>query len=395
MRRMLIRGGNIFTGGQLLRSGYILVENGIIVEISENEVLSLNELELETIDLDNDFSVLPGMIDLHIHGAMGSDVMDGTINALNKISKALVREGTTSFLATTLTESNEEIKKALSNVATYIDHHQSSGGAEILGAHLEGPFLSVKCRGAQSEKYIQEPSIDKFNEYQSLANGHIKLVTLAPEIPGGLELTKYLTENGIVASIGHSNASYEEVRMAIGAGARHITHLFNGMRGIHHRDPGVTGAGLIHTELLCEIIADGIHVHPSMVKLAYDQKGDEGLVLVTDSMRAKCLGNGAYLLGEQEVTVLGNKAFLPDGTLAGSTLRMIDAVKNIMNYTVSNLLGIVKMTSVNPAKQLNIYDRKGSLEAGKDADIVILDDSYDIYMTICKGIVVFHKEVNS
>jgi N-acetylglucosamine-6-phosphate deacetylase len=205
-------------------------------------------------------------------------------------------------------------------------------------------------------------------------------------------MVRYLKESGIIASIGHSDATYEQVVEAIEAGANHLTHLFNQMKGLHHREPGVVGAAFLHDELKAEIIADGVHVRPEMVKLAYKQKQREGLILITDSMRAKCLKNGTYDLGGQEVTVKDGKAVLEDGTLAGSILKLGQAFKNILNYTGCSIEDAIQMASVNPAKQLNIYDRKGSIAKGKDADIVILDHNREIFMTICRGEVAFHKE---
>ncbi|MFL6516447.1 MAG: N-acetylglucosamine-6-phosphate deacetylase, partial [Bacillus sp. (in: firmicutes)] len=232
-------------------------------------------------------------------------------------------------------------------------------------------------------------------KWQSLTNGNIKLVTLAPERPGGLDMIRYLKSNGIIASIGHTDATFDEVNEAIDAGANHVTHLFNQMRGLHHREPGVVGAAFLRDELKAEIIVDGVHVRPEMVKLAFKQKQSEGLILITDSMRAKCLKNGKYDLGGQEVTVKNGKAVLEDGTLAGSILKLGHAVKNIIAYTGCPLEDAIEMASVNPAKQLNIYDRKGSIAVGKDADIVILDEEMEVYMTLCHGAIAFNREENS
>lgn len=315
--------------------------------------------------------------------------MDATTQALQTMAKALPGEGTTSFLATTITQVNEAIEQALINASDYIEHHQSSGKAEILGIHLEGPFVNPNKAGAQPVEHIIDPNLETFKKWQELSKNTIKLVTLAPERPGGLEFIKYLNKNGIIASIGHSDATYEEVTKAITAGATQVTHLFNQMAGLHHREPGVVGAALLRDELKAEIIADGVHVRPEIVKLAYNQKHSEGLILITDAMRAKCLKNGIYNLGGQDVTVKDGKAVLSDGTLAGSILKMGQAVKNMLAYTDCPLESAIEMASVNPAKQLNVFDRKGSIAAGKDADLVILDENHDIVMTFCKGKLAF------
>lgn len=204
-------------------------------------------------------------------------------------------------------------------------------------------------------------------------------------------MIQYITENGIIASIGHTDATYNEVLKAIAAGATHVTHLFNQMRGLHHREPGVVGAALLHNELVAEMIVDGVHVTPKMVEMAYKIKRKTGVILITDSIRVKCLGDGYYDLGGQDVTVKEGKAVLGGGTLAGSTLKMGQAVKNMLAYSNCTLTDLIQMVSANPAKQLKIFDRKGSITAGKDADIVILDNNMEIKMTICRGTVAFER----
>jgi N-acetylglucosamine-6-phosphate deacetylase len=228
-----------------------------------------------------------------------------------------------------------------------------------------------------------------FKKWQNIAQGSIRVVTMAPELEEGFKLAVYLKETGVVVSIGHSDALYEEAAEAIQKGVTHCTHLFNGMRGLHHREPGVAGAVLLHDEVRCELISDGIHVRPEIIRLVYQIKGKDGIILITDAMRAKCLGQGIYDLGGQQVTVDHSKATLADGTLAGSILKMNNAVKNIMQFTGCSLVDAIQMAAANPAKQLGIFDRKGSISVGKDADIVVLDDSFEIAMTICRGNVAY------
>ncbi len=231
-----------------------------------------------------------------------------------------------------------------------------------------------------------------FKKWQTVSKNHIKLVTLAPERDGGLELTAYLRDTGVIASIGHSDAKYEEAVEGIKAGITHATHLFNGMRGLHHREPGVVGAVLLHEQVKTELIVDGIHVRPEMVKLVFRQKGKEGIILVTDAMRAKCLGSGIYQLGGQEVFVSDQQATLKDGTLAGSILKMKDAARNMMSFTNCTLEEVIYMSSTNPAKQLNVFDRKGSIKVGKDADLVLLDKNNQVVMTFCRGELAYKRE---
>ncbi|MFP5109785.1 N-acetylglucosamine-6-phosphate deacetylase [Neobacillus sp. C211] len=394
INHILLKGIQVYAEDILIENGFIKINNGKIVEIGSMEELE-NENEFEVIELPGHYKAIPGLIDVHIHGVNGADTMDATKEALDTMVTALPKEGTTSFLATTMTQEGKQIENALINAAQYIEKQKPNGKAEILGLHLEGPFVNAKRAGAQPIQHIIDPDLALFQKWQNLTNGNIKLVTLAPERTGGLEMIRYLKSNGIIASIGHTDATFDEVDQAIDAGANHVTHLFNQMRGLHHREPGVVGAAFLRDELKAEIIVDGVHVRPEMVKLAFKQKQSEGLILITDSMRAKCLKNGKYDLGGQEVTVRNGKAVLKDGTLAGSILKLGHAVKNIIAYTSCPLEDAIEMASVNPAKQLNIYDRKGSIAVGKDADIVILDEQLEVYMTLCHGAIAFNREENS
>jgi N-acetylglucosamine-6-phosphate deacetylase len=381
---ILINGGQIYTEEKIIENGYIKIKDQRIIELGPVNQLTTED-GFEVVDIPSHYKVIPGFIDTHIHGVNSADTMDATKDALHQMSKALPGEGTTSFLATTITQDNKAIEEALVNVGDYIRNQQSPGKAEIIGIHLEGPFVSAKRAGAQPLKHIVDPDLENLKKWDTLSGENIRVVTLAPEQAGGIEMIRYLREKSIIASIGHSDATYEQVIEAVKAGVNNVTHLFNQMRGIHHREPGVVGAALLHDELKAEIIVDGIHVRPEMVKLAYQQKGKEGLILITDSMRAKCLKNGQYDLGGQEVTVKDGKAVLEDGTLAGSILKLGEAVKNIQTFTGCSLEDAIVMASVNPAKQLNIYDKKGSIAEGKDADIVILDGSLEVFMTFCRG----------
>ncbi|MDR4950184.1 N-acetylglucosamine-6-phosphate deacetylase [Neobacillus cucumis] len=390
-KAILLKGIQIYTDGNWIENGYIKIKDQKIVEVGRSENLSLQE-DFEVLDIPLQYKAVPGFIDVHIHGANGSDTMDATKEALETIAHALPGEGTTSFLATTITQGEKQIEKALVNAGEYIKDYQTPGKAEILGIHLEGPFVNPKMAGAQPTQYIIGSNLELFQKWEQLSRQTIKLVTLAPELPGGLKMVQYLKANGIIASIGHTDATYEEVLNAIEAGVNHVTHLYNQMRGLHHREPGVVGAAFLKEELKAELIVDGVHSHPDMVKLAYQQKGKTGLILITDSMRAKCLKNGHYDLGGQDVTVQNGKAVLSDGTLAGSILKLGQGVKNMMAFTGCRLEDAVEMAAVNPAKQLNVFDRKGSISEGKDADLVILDENLDVYMTLCRGQVAYLKE---
>ncbi|TYR79747.1 N-acetylglucosamine-6-phosphate deacetylase [Priestia megaterium] len=381
----------VYSEKQTYKNGYMKVENGKITEIGPVDQYTADSTDL-LIEYSPSFALIPGAIDIHIHGAANADAMDATSDALNTMARTLPKEGTTSFLATTMTQSPEAVERALTAAGQFIDGQAKTAQAEVIGIHLEGPFISPKRAGAQPPDHIIDPDVSLYQKWQQAANGHIKLVTLAPEQPNGLTLTAHLKETNVVASIGHSDATYEEVSQAIQAGANHITHLYNGMRGLHHREPGVLGAAYLREELFTELIVDGIHCRPEMVKLAYDQITSDRMILITDSLRAKWLKNGTYDLGGQPVQVNDTRATLADGTLAGSILKMNDAIKNMISYTKCDMEDIIKMTAVNPAKQLNVFDRKGSLAVGKDADFVILNKDLDIEMTVCKGTIAYQKE---
>ncbi|PLS17937.1 N-acetylglucosamine-6-phosphate deacetylase [Bacillus sp. M6-12] len=382
--KILLTHGEVYFENEIIPNGFLLIEEGKISKAGPMEHAPRNNGEV-TITLPKGSKIVPGFIDVHIHGAAGADTMDGTPETLRTIASHLPLEGTTSFLATTITQGKAEIEAALENAGEYMKNHNAPGCAEVLGIHLEGPFINESRKGAQPAEYILPPDIELFYKWQQMSGHNIRLVTLAPEQQNGIELIQFLYETGVLASIGHSDATYEDVKAAVQAGATHVTHLFNGMRGLHHREPGTAGAALLFDELKAEIISDGIHVRPEMVELAVKAKGIENIILITDAMRAKCLKNGVYDLGGQDVSVSCGKALLKDGTLAGSVLRMIDSIKNMISFTGLSLMEIIQMASSNPAKQLGVFSRKGSIAAGKDADLVILTPELEVYMTFCRG----------
>ncbi|MDG4847629.1 N-acetylglucosamine-6-phosphate deacetylase [Bacillus sp. AFS043905] len=390
MKTFIINNLMVHSEKETYKNGYIKVVDGKIAEVGPASQYKQDD-DAKVITLSPDYQVIPGAIDIHIHGASNSDAMDATLDALSTMAKTLPKEGTTSFLATTMTQATQAIESALLNAGKYIEN-QTQENAEIVGVHLEGPFISPARKGAQPEDYIVDPDVTLFKRWQEMAENQIKLVTLAPEQPNGLDLAAHLRGTGVVASIGHSDATYDQIDEAIQAGTTHVTHLYNGMRGLHHREPGVLGAAYLRDELYVELIADGIHCRPEMIKLAYNQITSERMILITDSLRAKWLEKGTYDLGGQPVNVDETKATLSDGTLAGSILKMNDAIKNTMKYTGCSMTDIIKMTAENPAKQLRIFDRKGSIQVGKDADLVILNDRLDVEMTFCRGNLAFKKE---
>ena len=383
MSSILIAGPKIYAESEIISDGVLLIEDGIIRECRGNPPV----VARPNFTFPSNYFLIPGRIDLHTHGVAGVDIMDATPEALRIMTDMLAKEGTTGFLATTMSMPVEKINAAIENVAHYI-RDENNSGARILGLHLEGPFIAESKMGAHQHDYILKPDIALMRQWQTLANGLIKLVTLAPEVTGADALIACLLELNIIPSIGHSNASCEIACAAIDKGCRHITHLFNAMSGLHHRHPGVALAAL-ERPVLAEIIADGEHVAWEMLKFVMRVKGQHELCVVTDSMRAKCMPAGQYDLGGQKVNVTQESARLEDGTLAGSVLTMSQAIQNLIQHNICDLNTAIFLSSINPAKQLGIFDETGSIAPSKWADLVVLDENYQVVMTMCRGKVVF------
>ena len=358
-------------------------ENGKIAYIGDDDK------NIESL-FETDGVVLPGFIDEHIHGAGGADAMDGTVDALQTISEYVAREGTTGFLATTMTQSKENITGAMKAVKE-IRAKGEYKGAEVLGVHLEGPFISPKHVGAQPLEYVAVPDAKVFDEYNKASGNAIKIVTLAPEVDGGLELIKHLKDIGVVASVGHTGGKYADVVKAVAAGATNVTHTYNAQTGLHHREAGVVGAAMLLDELNCEMICDTIHVSVPAIKLVIKNKPHDKYTLITDAMRAKGMPDGLSELGGQQVFVKNGEARLADGTLAGSVLRMNVAVKNLVEKVGVSLTEAVDFASANPAKNLGLYNERGSIEVGKRADITVLDKDYNVLYTIVGGNLVYKR----
>lgn len=367
-------------------NGKIILQN----EIIENKVLLFDE-KIEAIQSDEECIydvqlidakgcyVSPGFIDIHIHGAFGCDAMDWDKEAIGNISKGLCRYGVTGFLPTTMSMDKESIQRALDNIRNAAQ--EKVAGARVLGAHLEGPFISLLRKGAHVEQHIIKADNELIKDYLDI----IKIITIAPEVEGNMNFIKTMHQHDSISfSIGHSNATYEEAIEAIEAGIKSATHMFNAMTGLGHRDPGVAAA-VMNSEIYCELIADKIHVHPAMMKLLVNAKGHDKIILITDSIRAGCMKEGVYELGGQRVTVDKVSARLTDGTLAGSILRLNEAVKNLMDSTELTLEQAIKTVTINPAKLLGLDSEIGSIEIGKRADITIFDENLDIRSTIVAG----------
>lgn len=381
----------IFSGMQILFEEAWLSDHAVVVEGSVikgiiPESMIAHHLPAKHYEYPKEYYLIPGLIDLHIHGTHGHDVMDGNVDALHKMSKALAADGVTAYLATTMTADKHHLASVLKTIPQAM---QQAEGAAILGVHLEGPFIAASKMGAQRPDAMEAPDITYFHHLQHLAGNAIKIVTLAPELPNALAFIQAVRKSGVMVSIGHTNASFAETNAAIAAGCTQATHLFNAMRSIHHREPGALGALLLAEEVAAELIVDGVHLHPAMVELALRLKGKKKLLLVTDAMRAKCLNNGQYDLGGQEVLVMDGKATLGDGTLAGSTLALPQAIKHMVKFAKCTLLDAISMATQNPAQILGLTSRKGSIEMGKDADLVVMTPGLEVQLTMREGQIIW------
>ena len=343
---------------------------------------------VEVIELPKDAIVVPGFIDQHIHGAGGSDGMDGTVEDIAIIAKTVAAEGTTSFLVTTMTQSPENITKALQAVKTYREM-DGKEGARVLGVHLEGPFIAAAHKGAQPLEYVKAPDIEAFDGYNEASGNAIRIVTLAPEVEGAEEFICHLTELGIVSSIGHTGAKYPDIAKAVSVGASNVTHTFNAQTALHHREIGTVGSAMLVDELNCELIADTIHVSVPAMKLLVKNKPLDKLTLITDAMRAKGIPDGVSELGGQVVYVKNGEARLEDGTLAGSVLRMNRAVQNMVEKVGVPFTQAVDYATINPAKNLKIDKETGSIAVGKRADFTVLNSAYDVIMTVRGGEIIY------
>ena len=367
--------------GREVHDDYLLIcEGGKITHVGPKRDGEQADLIVE------DGLIAPGYIDVHVHGSNGYDVMDGTEEALRGMAHALAGYGVTGFLATTLTGDLEHLSNVLATCRQFADG--ATGGALLLGIHLEGPWINAKHKGAQNGEHVVAPATEAAKRLLEAAGGLLKIVTLAPEQPQALDVIELLEAHGVRPSVGHSDATYEHVKDAIGHGLAHVTHCYNAMRGLHHREPGVVGAAMYHDELTTELIADGLHVHPVAMSILYRLKQSDGLVLVSDGMRAVGMEDGDYDLGGLPVQMRGGEARLADGTLAGSTLTLDQAVRNMVRYCAVPVGEAIAMASETPSKVIGVADRKGKLQVGYDADFLILDNELNVQATYIGGRIV-------
>ena len=378
MRRTLIENSRVWQEDEFVRGRTLVLRDGVIDSLRRQAEIDCQPGDLR-IDGKGAFA-LPGFIDLHIHGSLGFDVMDGASASLECLCDFLIAGGVTGFLGTTMTDSSERIEAALAAMSRFAARRT---GSALLGAHIEGPYLNADYRGSQAEMHLRAPSRAEYLPW--LESGLVKLITLAPEIAGGERLLRDALAHGATVSIGHSGADYDAASRYFAAGARQVTHTFNGMPGIHHRQPGIFVAALENPDVTFQIIPDGIHVHPAVIRLLLRLVGSDRVVVISDAMVAAGLGDGEYALGDVAVTVRNGQARTASGGLAGSTLTMKEALRNMMRFCDLSLAEALPMLTRVPARSIGIYPRKGSLVIGADADVLLWQEEEGVQATFVGG----------
>lgn len=357
------------------------------IEMENGKIKGVYPYGTKEADVDyGDKRIVPGFLDIHCHGAFGFDTNDANEEGLRAWSKGIVTEGTTAFLATTITQSEEVLTAAVANVAKVMEDGYE--GAEILGVHFEGPYLDMVYKGAQPEQHIVKGTIEQFERYQAAAKGNIKYITMATETDDDFELTQYLAKNGVVVSIGHSAATYEQAVMAWANGASSMTHVYNGMTPFNHRRNGLVGASYRLRTMYGEIICDGNHSTLAALNNYFMSKGPDYSIMVSDALMAKGSPAGSkFMFGGNEIVIYedGSAHLVEAGNLAGSTLRLNEGLRILVEEAMVPFNYAINSCTINPAKCLGIDDRKGSIMVGKDADIVVLDTDYSVIQTYCKG----------
>ena len=375
---MLIQSKKIWIADQFI-AAIIATENGKITDILP--------YGSKPVDVDyGDKRIVPGFLDIHCHGAFEFDTNDANEEGLRNWTKNIVSEGVTGFLATTITQSEEVLTKAVANVAKVMEDGYE--GAEILGLHVEGPYLDMVYKGAQPEQYIVKPTVEQFERYQAAAKGHIVYLTMATETDEDFALTRYLTEHGVVVSIGHSAATYEQAVMAYAHGARSMTHVYNGMTPFNHRANGLVGAAYRIRTMYGEIICDGNHSTPAALNNYFMSKGPDYCIMISDALMAKGTPVGSkFMFGGNEIVIYpdGSAHLTSTGGLAGSTLRINQGLRILVEEAMVPFNYAINSCTINPARCIGVDDRKGAIGIGKDADLVVLDNDYSVIQTYCMG----------
>jgi N-acetylglucosamine-6-phosphate deacetylase len=387
MSTTVVHASRILTPEEELTDSIIVIEDGRIAAMGHRDEM---RVPAGTDDfVASGMTVVPGFVDVHIHGAGGHDVMEASARALDRITSAVARHGTTSFVATTVSAPIEDTCRSLEGIARYIREHEAYSGdarpvAEILGIHLEGPFISKAKRGVHPAESLAKPSVETLKTLLAAADGLVKIVTVAPELPGAIELIEAIVAAKVVAALGHTDADYDQARAAIHAGARHAVHVYNAMRPFEHRDPGIVGAILTDPEVTAEIIADGVHVAAPAIQVLIGCKGADSVLLVSDGIAATGMPDGNYRLGNFDVTVKDGVCRSSEGKLAGSTLTLDRAIRNLVALGVS-LQDAVRMATILPARRLGLAGKKGIIAVGADADLVALTPDLRVAGVMTRG----------
>ena len=362
----------------------VLIENGVITQIGQIESGTASN---DTLDAQGRI-IAPGFIDVHIQGAGGADILDATPEALEAISRTCARFGATGFLATTVFKPEQD-NQHLALAAEYVG--RDLGGANLLGIHLEGPFISLKKKGMIQPGCICPPSVQVLDEINRVTAGHLSMITIAPELPGSLGIIRSLVDSNIIASFGHSSATYEQTLDGFDAGISHVTHLFNAMASIHHRTPGPLVAIFESEQITVQVITDGVHIHPAVLNFAYEKLGPDRTFPITDGMQAIGLGDGMFIYNGIEYESKAGAARYKDGTLIGTAIGLSEIIERFIAFTGCPLATAVRMVTQNPAELLGLENEKGSIAVGKDADLILLDNNLSVNTTIVAGKIVFQK----
>lgn len=379
-------GADIITPFRIVKSGVLITRGDKIYQVGPENMVGMDS-DAQVFNL-NDKLIVPGFIDLLVHGGAGGyGFSDENDESIKKIGEYFIKQGSTSLLASLHAKPKARLLDDLRRLANYIKENPDSN---IIGIHMEGPYLNPQLKGAMNKEYLWKPSIESFHDMFEASNGLMKMMTISPELDGALEVIREASFNGVVCSIGHSTASYEQVDLAIDHGAAHVTHMFNAMLPIHHRSPGVAVAALLRDELKIQLIADTYHVHPATMEFLIKSKTPKGIVLITDSIRVGGMHEGEETqFSDQKVKLSGNKAVMEDGTIAGSTLTLNKAIKNLIDTTGTKITDAVRMATVNPAKVIKCDG--GIISSGKPADLVVLDKDFNVEMTIKSGKIRYDK----
>jgi len=383
-QRLLITNCRLFDTTEDKQTTSVLIENGVIAQIGQIEPIAVRG---DTLDAQGRI-IAPGFIDIHIQGAGGGDILDATGEALEAISRTCARFGTTGFLATTVFKPNQD-NQHLVLAAEYVG--RDLGGANLLGFHLEGPFISLEKKGMILPECICLPSELLLDEIQRITDGHLRIMTIAPELPESLGIIRSLVDSDIIASFGHSNATYEQTLDGFEAGISHVTHLFNAMPSIHHRSPGPLVAIFQTKHITTQVITDGVHIHPAVLKFAYEKLGPNRTIPITDGMQAIGLGDGMFIYNGVEYESKAGAARYKDGTLIGTALGLSQILERFIAFTDCPLDVAIRMVTKIPAGLLGLQDKKGAITVGKDADLILLDNNLSVYTTIVAGKIVFQK----